>query len=345
MKIGIHPRKNGFSQRWIEYCEQEEIPYKQVNCYSNDIIDQLEDCDALMWHFHHANCRDVLFSKQLIYSLQTSGTVVFPDFHTCWFFDDKLGQKYLLESIDAPFVPTYAFYDKIKALEWVETATFPKVFKLRHGASSSNVQLAENKYDARKLIQKAFGRGFSQYRPMLNLKERWRKFSAGQAGYIELFKGVARFGYTTDFDRVINRERGYVLFQDYISNKTSDLRVIVIGQKAFAIKRRTRPGDFRASGSGIIEYGKEHFSEELIQCSFDLAKKLNSKTLALDYVMDKKPMLVEVSFGYSSDVYKPCEGYWDKQLNWYEGSFNPQHWMVDQVTRDVNAKKSHLYEV
>jgi len=26
--------------------------------------------------------------------------------------------------------------------------------------------------------------------------------------------------------------------------------------------------------------------------------------------------------------YDPCEGYWDKDLNWHEGAFNPYGWMV-----------------
>jgi len=345
MKIAIHHRKNSFSDDWLKYCSDLDIEFEVVDCYTSNIVDRLRDCDALMWHFHHANCRDVLFAKQLIYSLETSGKVVFPDFHTCWFFDDKLGQKYLLEAIEAPFVPTKAFYDKKTALKWVETATFPKVFKLRHGASSSNVQLAETKHAARKLVQKAFGRGFSQYRPLSNLKERWRKFRVGQADFKDVLKGVVRFGYTTDFDRILNKERGYVLFQDYISNKTFDLRVIVIGPKAFAIKRQIRPGDFRASGSGIIEYDKENFSEEIIQKSFELAKKLKSKTLALDYIIDKKPMLIEVNFGYTGLVYRPCEGFWDEQLHWHEGPFNPQHWMVDQVIREVEASKTHAFGV
>ena len=102
MKIGIHHTKGSFSDRWIDYCEEKNIPYKLVNCYANDIINQMEDCNALMWHFHNAGPKDFLFAKQLLYSLQSSGKVVFPDYNTMWHFDDKVGQKYLLEAIHAP---------------------------------------------------------------------------------------------------------------------------------------------------------------------------------------------------------------------------------------------------
>ena len=97
MKIGIQQSKGSFSERWISYCDAHEIEYKLVDCYKTDIIQQLSDCDALMWHIHQNSPRDILFAKQLIFSVEASGKRVFPDYHTVWHFDDKVGQKYLLE--------------------------------------------------------------------------------------------------------------------------------------------------------------------------------------------------------------------------------------------------------
>ena len=44
MKIAIHHSQGTFSDRWVAYCEKEQIPYKLVDCYKNDIIQQLDDC-------------------------------------------------------------------------------------------------------------------------------------------------------------------------------------------------------------------------------------------------------------------------------------------------------------
>jgi len=343
MTIAIHHRKKGFSSSWIDYCKKQGISYKIVNCYDTDIVDQLADCDALMWHFHQANCRDILFAKQLMYSLQTTGKVVFPDFHTAWHFDDKVGQMYLLKSVGAPVVPSYIFYDKAKAYQWVDEATFPKVFKLRTGSGSSQVRLVADRKSARKIVKKAFGRGFKQYEPRSNLKERWRKFRAGKSNIIGVLKGMLRFGYTTDFDRIAGNEKGYVFFQDFIPENNFDIRVIIVDGKAFAIKRLVRENDFRASGSGFIEYEKENFKEETVKLSFELADKLQSKSLVLDYVFDgDKPLVVEISYGYIKEVYERCVGYWDRELNWYEGPFNPQGWMVESVIRDIKEKQVSL---
>jgi glutathione synthase/RimK-type ligase-like ATP-grasp enzyme len=131
--IAIHKSKTGFHPRWIAYCKENNIPYKLVNCYDNDLIKQLEDCHALMWHHAQQNPKDLVIAKQILFALEHTGFQVFPDFKTGWHFDDKLGQKYLFERIGLPFVKSYAFYDKKEALAWVNTAKFPKVFKFVEG--------------------------------------------------------------------------------------------------------------------------------------------------------------------------------------------------------------------
>ena len=89
MKIAIHEREGSFSDGWINYCEKNAIPYKIVNVYKSNIIEQVSDCNALVWHHHHDLFKDTLFAKQLLFSLQQAGKRVFPDFATCWHFDDK----------------------------------------------------------------------------------------------------------------------------------------------------------------------------------------------------------------------------------------------------------------
>ena len=104
MKIAIHHRIGSFSDAWIEYCRDNHIPYKVVDAYKYDIIDQLTDCDIFMWHHHHAIYKDRLFAKQLLCTLQIAGKKVFPDVNTGFTFDDKVAQKYLLEAVNVPLV-------------------------------------------------------------------------------------------------------------------------------------------------------------------------------------------------------------------------------------------------
>lgn len=333
MKIAIHHAPGSFSDRWIAYCDKHNINYKIVNCYSTDIIEQLDDCDAMMWHHNHGKYKDVLFAKQLIFAVQQSGKKTFPDFKTCWHFDDKVGQKYLLESIGAPLVPSYVFYSKQEAEKWIGKTTFPKVFKLRGGAGSANVKLVKTAGQARRLVSKAFGNGFSQFDRIGNFKDRISKYRAGIIGFMEVVKGFGRLFIRTDYAKFRCPEKGYIYFQDFIPKNLFDIRIIVIAGKAFGIKRMVRKDDFRASGSGNILYKKEYFTHETVRLAFQLAGKLQSQSAAFDFVYDEagNPMVIEVSYGFSTEVYDPCEGYWDQSLLFHEGAFVPQNWMVETL--------------
>jgi len=338
MKIGIHMDKGTFSDRWIAYCEEKNISWKKVDCYQSDIFSQLDDCQALMWHFSQNSPRAMLFARQLLYSVERSGKKVFPDFSTVWHFDDKVGQKYLLEAIDAPLVPTWVFYNKQDALEWVEKVDFPKVFKLRGGAGSQNVRLVLNHQNAKKRVSRAFGHGFPAYDPVDSLKDRWRLYRLGKTNFMDIIKGMLRFVSPPPYSIVRGRERGYIYFQEYIPNNDSDIRVIVIGDKAFAIKRMVREGDFRASGSGNILYGKELFDENIIRLSFSMAERLKSQCVAFDFVHDNgTPLIVEISYGFSPAGYDPCPGYWDSNINWHNGKFNPYGWMVENLIKELQS--------
>lgn len=335
MKIGIHHTKGSFSDRWIEYCNANSIEYKIVDAYSSDIVEQLDDCDAFMWHHHHGNYRDVLFSKQLLYSLEKSGKKVFPDFDTMWHFDDKVGQKYLLEAISAPMVKSYVFYNKTDAVKWAKSTSFPKVFKLRGGAGSTNVKLARTQKDALKAINKAFGCGFSQSNRIENLRERVRKYKIGKDTLLGVFKGVARLFIPTEFEKMHSREKGYAYFQEFIPNNTFDIRVVVTGDKAFGIKRMVRENDFRASGSGSILYNREEIDERCVKIAFEVNEKLNSQSIAYDFIFDgnNNPLIVELSYGYVASGYDPCTGYWTSDMEWHEERFNPYGWQIENLLK------------
>jgi hypothetical protein len=125
-----------------------------------------------------------------------------------------------------------------------------------------------------------------------------------------------------------------------VPGNDSDIRIIVINGKAFGIKRLVRDGDFRASGSGHVLYEKKYFDEETVRLSLDLAEKIGSQCLAVDFVYrDSKPLIVELSYGFIKEVYYSCEGYWDRDLTWHEGPFDAQAWMVELLLDDMQMKK------
>lgn len=337
MKIAIHHREDSFSEHWIKYCKENSIDFKIVNCYDSNIIEQIKDCAVLMWHHSHAFYKDMLFAKTLLFSLEQAGVKVFPNSNTGWHFDDKIAQKYLLEAIDAPLVPSFIFYDKKSAELWAKTTTYPKVFKLRGGAGGEHVSLVKNKQEAYLKIKIAFGKGFSQFDRLGNFKERWRKFKNGNDTFFSLFKALGRLIITTDFAKMHGKEKGYVYFQEFIPKNDYDIRLIVIGSKyAYGMKRMNRENDFRASGSSKFVFDEIPLS--VIKTAFITSKKLNLQSIAFDFIFneDNEPLIIEMSYGFGAKGSSQCKGYWTSNLEWHEKSFNPQGWMIEELLKSIS---------
>ncbi|MDD4107380.1 MAG: hypothetical protein PHH93_01530 [Prolixibacteraceae bacterium] len=320
------------------------MPYKIVDCYDNDLITQLDGCSGLMWHWDLTHYKAALFARQLTLSLERAGIKVFPGINTGWHYNDKVGQKFLLEAIRAPLVKSYVFFSKEDALRWSRETTYPKVFKLRTGAGSSNVKLVKDKYTAQRLIRKAFGVGFLPINPLGRLKERlWiLRRDKDLASLKKLAIGIIRLFITKEVEKFSQREKGYIYFQDYLPGNKSDTRIVVIGDRSFGMVRHCRTGDFRASGSGLIDYNHKLINIECVRTAFDIAKKLNVQSVAIDFIKqgDAPCQIIEISYAFIPFKFP---GYWDKDLVWHEGEISPEEFIIEDFTQslenNINNKK------
>jgi len=317
MKIAIHPFEKGFNESWVPYLKTNNIDFIIVDCYKTDIISQLDGCTHLVWQWTQHDPLAMILAYDLTRSLEKIGIKVFPSSNNSWHFDDKVAQKYLLEAIGAPLVKSYVFYSKKEAVSWVNRTNFPKVFKLKGGAGSNNVKLAVTKRDAIKMINKSFGVGFNRVDRVDLFKERIRKFKHKQSKetVLGLFKGFARLVVATKFDKIMGREKGYAYFQDFIPNNDYDIRIIIIGKRAFGIKRMVRDNDFRASGSGKISYEIKDIPKDCIEIAFNVSKVLETDCLCYDFVyLNESPKIVEISYGFSASAYIKVKGYWNEDF-------------------------------
>lgn len=334
MKVGIHNNNSAFSKRWIAYCKEKGILYKIVDAYSNNIIEDLGDCDVFLWHHHHAEYKDVVFAKQLLFSLEQSGKKVFPNFNTGWHFDDKLGQKYLFEAHDIVAAKAFCFYDKKSANEWISNTDFPKIFKLRGGAGSSNVKMIKSKSAANNIVEKAFSKGFKAFDFWSIAKDKFKLFLKGKAKFIDVLKYsfLTIFPSKTDAS-LLPEQKGYVYFQEFIPNDGYDIRLEITGDKALALTRRAREGDFRASGSNSVTFNGPEITQEVLSFGFDIVDKLKLQACALDIVRDNrdgKLYLIEISYCYGVDIDEFDHGYWTRDGKYHkEDNFNGIDWVFD----------------
>lgn len=61
--------------------------------------------------------------------------------------------------------------------------------------------------------------------------------------------------------------------------------------------------------------------------TFDLINKLKL------FSSMKKPMVVEVRYGYTASGNVSCPGYWDSLLNWHESQFNHEGWIIAELLK------------
>ena len=343
MKIAIHHRTGSFSDRWIPYCEKHNISFKIVNCYNSDIIFQLNDCNGLMWHWDLNDYKAALFARQLTLSLEKKGMKVFPDTNTGWHYEDKLGQKYLLEAINAPLVQSYVFYSKRDALKWLVNTSFPKVFKLRTGASSSNVRLVKNKQNAKRLVNRAFGNGFPHTSSIGRLKERFYMLKRDKNidALKKVFGGMARLFIPTEIEQFSNREKGYIYFQDFIPDNKFDTRVVVAGDRCYSYRRFVRKDDFRASGSSNYSFDPKLTDKKMIEIAFEVTARLGAQSMAFDFIYENDvPKIVEISYCFcmGQNSLDECHGNCDRNFVWYDEEVKSQKYMIENFLLSLSSE-------
>ena len=162
MKVAIHRDPSSpikYSEKWASALERASVEVRWVNLRLPDAIEQVRDCEGVMWHWEYLPLERQV-APSILHAIEAYlGIPVFPDHITCWHYDDKLAQYYIFQALKIPTPPTWIFWDAEPAREWARRTSYPKVFKLRTGSSSSNVHLVRPEREARRVIDLMFGRG------------------------------------------------------------------------------------------------------------------------------------------------------------------------------------------
>ena len=345
VRVAIVHRPSSFSDRWIAFCASHGISHSVVDGYSSDIVARLRGHDALLWHFDHEDATDLLMARHVLAAAREAGLVTFPDFATAWHFDDKIAQKYLLEALGAPLVPSWVFYDREKAVEWLRTAELPVVAKLRAGAGSANVRLLRNLREAERYCALMFGDGIRPVSGYFTDSMTRLRSVGSRAQLVDKLRRLPRaLGRRLQLQRRAPRERGYVLFQRFVPGNMFDTRVTVVGQRAWAFIRHVRKNDFRASGSRSIDFDPARVNVECVRIAYAAARDLGSQSMAFDFVTTPSgdPQLVEISYGYNPDVVHEVPGQWRPDLTWEPGHRRAEDEILDGVLQECAARAGKL---
>jgi glutathione synthase/RimK-type ligase-like ATP-grasp enzyme len=332
MRVGIYDLRNPNGQDLLEQKAYEQIltyngiPSIRLRVEQPYFWDQLRSLSLFIMRFQQHDsdlqqARDVLPVVEKNYHIPC-----YPNQATAWHYDDKVKQYFLLKAEGFPITDSWIFYDRNSALEWATTAEYPVVFKLRGGAGSMNVILIKTPGQAAKLIRKMFGNGIYPDKFLSTGTVRLKHFSLYQELH-HVGGNLYRLSKGLDPSPFWQTQKNYVLFQKFLPGNDCDTRVTVIGQRAFAFRRMVREDDFRASGSGRIDYDTTKIDPRCIQIAFQISKQMGFQSMAYDFLLNKnrEPEFCEISYTYISRAVHQCPGYWDAELNWHEGHFWPEY--------------------
>ena len=338
-------RYQSFSEDWAEALRHAGHQPVPVEATAPEFFDRVRECDGFMWWFAHLPYPRN-FARRLIQALQHGMRIpLFPNAETIWHFDDKISQNCLLQAAGIPTARTWVFWWRDEAIEFCRNATYPLVIKLAGGITSENVKLLNSFEVAVYWVDRLFGAGtVALQRPTLD----------GLSGVRRRLKDSMRLmvkGLPPSPSRRNDLHRDYLMVQEFLPDNGHDTRITVIGNRAFGFRRFNRPDDFRASGSGRIDWDPAKIDPEIVRLAFRTAGKLGTQSLAVDgmYRPGGQPVLVEISYYYEGWALHECPGHWEMrgepdsgQLEWVEGRVRPQDAILDDFLALLDRRHGSL---
>lgn len=344
MKVAIHyePVYN-ISERLRRYeqiLKHNDIEVEYLSSSSEGFLDKVSSCDALIWYLGLADA-----SKQPFYNLMPIiendfNIPCFPSSKAIWSFDSKIRQIHQMQAHNFPIVKSWVVYEKKAALSLADSMEFPLIFKLSSGAGSLNVIKLDSKEDLIYYIQKMFNNGFATNYVSKSLGKTFKNTLLTKA---VVFKNKM-LGKKNDYRDIIkdwSKQSNYLLLQKYMPNNDFDTRVTTIGNRAFAFRRFNRKGDFRSSGSGLINYDYDQIDMRCVKKAMEISKHFGFETMAYDFLFDEEnqPVICEYSYGYNDAAVHKCEGYWDENLNFIKGNYWPQYFHLQDLLKLPTLKQ------
>ncbi len=205
--------------------------------------------DAFVWWAKHTPAIKRLARRLIYYFSQERRMPTFPSWRAYWHYDDKVAQYLLFRQRGIATPRTFIFFNRKDALGFVRRTELPIVYKCAHGAGSSNVGILTNRASAMRYVRRAFGRGV-------------RTFFAGE------------------------RQRGYVLLQEFLPGNSGDYRLVCYGDTLVCgFFRHNRPNAPLASGSG--EFSTPQLPPGLLDFVVDAQRKLGYGVMSYDVLRER----------------------------------------------------------
>ncbi|KXB33523.1 RimK-like ATP-grasp domain protein [Bacteroidales bacterium KA00251] len=243
------------------FCKTNGIEYRNYDIHASDWLDKAKELDVIFWHVD--STPSALYeAESKIYILdKILQKTCFPSFHEVWQYEDKCRAHYLYQVYNLPCIPTRSSNSREESIKLSETINYPIIVKTRTGAGSFGVKKIDNKTKLRRYIKSVFS----------------------SRGKYTLYP--------------YERQKDYILLQEFIDNASYDLRVMLVGNKAYGYYRYPNKGDFRASGEGNEDHSRPT-PISVLKEAIKVREALESRVLGVDFLYSdkyKQHLIIEAS--------------------------------------------------
>ena len=248
--------------RWTKYLrflETNDFPHGILDIHAHDWIERARAFDIVAGLVSNEinNLEEIRVKYHFLENHM--GKVCYPTAAQAFLYENKCLESYISASSGLSFAKTYISHSSRDALAMIEGARYPLVSKVNHSSGSMGVGIVRTPRGARRVIEQAFSR-------------------RGRSIHVPWF-----------------RQKNYVYFQEFVPNDGYDIRVILIGDRAFGYYRKVLEGDFRASGMGAVE--KRALPEGAIRTALEAYRHIRGPQLVVDMVHapDGRYVIIEFS--------------------------------------------------
>lgn len=318
----------------------EYIDYQIIEINSHDWIEKIQDFHVVLWNPNLMGIRLASHYKEKVYFLEKIlKKIVFPNYNTIWHFESKIAQSYLFKEFGIKTPYTFSSFHYEDAYKKLLDEKLPIVLKKSEGSASRYVQLVSNRKWLFIFLEKTF------------CNQLWAQYRSGASKIKFIYKYFHKrwFWYSFLSRLGFHYGDGVVYWQDYIQNNDADLRITVIGDRyAYGFWRKNRPNDFRASGSGRIDYITPVPESMLIYCK-EINKKFELDSMAYDLLISNETFVInEMSYSYLDRALYNSPGYYiynKDKITYLSKHVWPQELWVELLIGRINSGKYNRYKI
>lgn len=214
------------------------------------------------------------YIEDILLGLKMSGAHLIPRFEYFRAHHNKVFMEILRQKTDyGGYLESSHFGTLEELIKSNHQFSYPVVIKPGAGSKSKNISLAFNKNQLVKHSSK-ISSSFTTTNIMRTLKSFFD---------LKVYKPIS------------NHRRKFIV-QEFISGLSGDYKILIYGNKYYVVRRKNRPRDFRASGSGLLSF-PEVVSGKLLDYAQSIFEKSNTPFMGMDIAdQDGKFYLIEFQF-------------------------------------------------